>query len=34
MSAGVIDTPEYWAEHYRDYPSLGALLCALGGAVK
>ncbi len=34
VSAGVIDTPEYWAEHYRDYPSLGALLCALGGAVK
>ena len=33
-SAGVIDTPEYWADHYRDYPSLGALLCALGGAVK
>ena len=32
--AGVIDTPEYWAAHYRDYPSLGALLCALGGAVK
>ena len=26
VSAGVIDTPEYWAEHYRDYPSLGALL--------
>ena len=34
VSAGVINTPEYWAEHYRDYPSLGALLCALGGAVK
>lgn len=34
VSAGVIDTPEYWLEHYRDYPSLGALLCALGGAVK
>ena len=34
VSAGVIDTPEYWVEHYRDYPSLGALLCALGGAVK
>ena len=34
VSAGVIDTPEYWAEHYRDYPSLGALLCALGGSVK
>ena len=34
VSAGVIDTPEYWAAHYRDYPSLGTLLCALGGAVK
>ena len=34
VEAGVINTPEYWAEHYRDYPSLGALLCALGGAVK
>lgn len=34
VAAGIIDTPEYWAEHYRDYPSLGALLCALGGAVK
>ena len=32
--AGVIDTPDYWLEHYRDYPSLGELLCALGGAVK
>ena len=32
--AGVIDTPDYWREHYRDYPSLGELLCALGGAVK
>ena len=34
VNAGVIDTPDYWLEHYRDYPSLGALLCALGGAVK
>ena len=34
VEAGVIDTPDYWLEHYRDYPSLGALLCALGGAVK
>lgn len=34
VEAGVINTPEYWLEHYRDYPSLGALLCALGGAVK
>ena len=34
VSAGVIDSPVYWLEHYRDYPSLGELLCALGGAVK
>lgn len=34
VSAGVIDSPDYWLEHYRDYPSLGDLLCALGGAVK
>lgn len=34
VEAGVINTPEYWAEHYRDYPSPGALLCALGGADK
>ena len=34
VTAGVIDTPDYWLEHYLDYPSLGELLCALGGAVK
>ena len=34
VAAGVIDTPEYWLAHYRDYPSLGALMRALGGAVK
>ena len=34
VSAGVIDTPDYWLEHYRDDPNLGDLLCALGGAVK
>lgn len=34
VAAGVINTPEYWAEHYHDIASLGALLCALGGAVK
>ena len=34
VSAGVIDTPQYWEAHYRDYPYLGTLLCALGGAVK
>ncbi len=32
--AGVITTPGYWLEHYRDYPNLGTLLRALGGAVK
>ena len=34
VSAGVVDTPNYWLEHYRDDPNLGDLLCALGGAVK
>lgn len=34
VAAGVIDTPDYWLAHYRDYSNLGALLCALGGAVK
>lgn len=34
VGARVIVSPEYWLEHYRDYPNLGALLCALGGAVK
>ncbi len=34
VGAGVITSPEYWLEHCRDYPNLGALLCALGGAVK
>lgn len=34
VSAGVIDSPGYWLDHYRDYPNLGALLCALGGALK
>ena len=34
VAAGVIDTPDYWLAHYRDDPSLGDLLCALGGAVK
>lgn len=33
VSAGVIDTPDYWKVNYNSYPSLGALLCALGGAV-
>lgn len=34
VEAGVIDTPDYWLAHYNDLPNLGALLCALGGAVK
>ncbi len=34
VSAGVIDTPDYWKSNYKGYPSLGELLCALGGAVK
>lgn len=34
VAAGVIDTPDYWMAHYHDDPSLGDLLCALGGAVK
>lgn len=34
VAAGVIDTPDYWKANYKGYPSLGELLCALGGAVK
>ena len=34
VAAGVIDTPDYWLSNYGTFPSLGALLCALGGAVK
>lgn len=33
VSAGVIDTPDYWLENYNRYPSLGELLRALGGSV-
>ena len=33
-AAGVINMPDYWLANYRTFPSLGALLCALGGAVK
>lgn len=33
-TAGIIDTPDYWLAHCRDYQNLRALLCALGGAVK
>ena len=34
VAAGVINTPDYWLANYGTFPSLGALLCALGGAVK
>jgi len=34
VAAGVIDTPDYWLANHSTFPSLGALLCALGGAVK
>ncbi len=34
VAAGVITTPDYWLANYNTFPSLGALLCALGGAVK
>ncbi len=31
---GVINSPDYWLANYNTFPSQGALLCALGGAVK
>lgn len=34
VAAGVINSPAYWLDNYGTFPSLGALLCALGGAVK
>lgn len=34
VAVGVINTPDYWKANYNGYPSLGALLCALGGAVR
>ncbi len=34
VAAGVVNTPDYWLANYRTFPSLDALLCALGGAVK
>ncbi len=34
VAAGVINTPDYWLENRNACPSLGTLLCALGGAVK
>ena len=34
VAADVIDTPDYWLANYSTFPSLDALLCAMGGAVK
>lgn len=34
VTAGVINTPDYWLANYHTFPSLGMLLCALGGALK
>lgn len=34
VAAGVVNTPDYWLANYSTFPSLDALLCALGGAVK
>lgn len=34
VAAGVVNAPDYWLANYRTFPSLDALLCALGGAVK
>lgn len=34
VAAGIINTPDYWLTNHGTFPSLGALLCALGGAVK
>lgn len=32
VDVGVINTPEYWTAHHKDYTNLDALICALGGA--
>lgn len=34
VAAGVINTPSYWMDTYHTLPNLGALMCALGGAVR
>lgn len=34
VAAGIINTPAYWLVNYAAFPSMGMLLCALGGAVK
>lgn len=33
VKAGVITSPDYWTTHNKDYASLDALICALGGSV-
>ena len=33
VAAGVINSPDYWLENYKNCPSLDLLLCALGGSV-
>ncbi len=34
VDAGVVNTPEYWKSNANTLPNMGALMCALGGAVK
>lgn len=34
VAAGVINSPDYWLENRNADKNLGALLCALGGAVR
>ncbi len=34
VAAGVVNTPEYWKSNINTLPNMGALMCALGGAVK
>jgi len=33
VAAGVVNTPEYWRNNINALPNMGALMCALGGAV-
>jgi len=34
VTAGVVNTPDYWKSNIKTVASLDALMCALGGAVK
>ncbi len=34
VAAGVVNTPAYWRNNINTLPNIGALMCALGGAVK